>query len=494
LQSEDRKSARVQLRYVPNDQLELRLGADITRDDQDTILNQLGSTASFGGPFFNPDRFKVNTDQPNTTERDMEGLDLTVLYNLASGHQLTSITAWRDVEITVFSDIDQIPVDVFRSGPFTDNAEQFTQELRLSSPEDAALDYVLGIYYYQQDAEALRRIYAQGTPLFFTDGPVDTTALAAFANVNFDLSEALTLTAGLRVTDEEKEGNYTQSSQVAPFFNKNIPDLDISSTEISWTVAANYKWSDDVSGYLSASRGFKSGGFNVDPLATPSPLTAEELTFDPEFVTTYELGFKAELWENRARVSGAVFFSDYEDRQVAQFDSVGGIPTVITRNAGESEIQGIEFEFSIVPSDNWLIFGAASFLDGEYKEFRNATAAGADYSGNVTEKTPEWNLSLGAEYRVNLGDGEFSISPQISHVGETFLQADNGPFNVEDGYTIVDARVGYEFSDGRYGVFLWGKNLGDEDYKEFARQFQGSDQVLWGLPRTYGIQFTARLD
>ena len=494
LQSEDRKSARAQLRFVPNEKLEINVGADITKDEQDAILNQLGSEASFGGAFYNTDRLKVNTDQRNSTERDMVGTDLTIDYTLDSGHVLTSITAWRDVEITVFSDIDQTPVDILRSGPFTDNAEQFTQEFRIASPGGETFDYVLGAYYYKQEADALRRIYAGGTPLFFTDGPIDTDAIALFGNVDFNVSDALTITAGLRYTDEEKTGDYTQRSEVAPFFNKVIPDLKIDSDEISWTLSANLRWSDEVSTYATVARGFKSGGLNVDPLATPNPLTADDLAFDPEFVTTYELGLKSQFLDDRARISAAVFYTDYEDRQVSQFDEINGIPTVITRNAGESEIQGAEFEFSFAATSELYLYGSLSYLDGEYTDFRNATAAGADFTGNDTEKTPQYNLSLGAEYRFAVGEGEFSIAPQYSYLGETWLQPDNGAFNVEDGYGVFNIRAGYDTADGRYGIHLWGKNLGDTAYKEFARQFQGSDQVLWGAPRTYGIEFTARLD
>lgn len=494
LQSEDRKSGRAQLRFVPTEQLEINVGADITRDEQDAILNQLGSSASFGAGFYNSNRFKVNTDQRNSTKRDMVGSDLTIDYTMDSGHVLSSITAWRDVEITVFSDIDQTPVDRLRSGPFTDNAEQFTQEIRLASPGNEFLDYVVGVYYYEQEAEASRRIYAAGTPLFFTDGPVDTDAFAFFGNADFNVTDALTLTAGLRYTDEEKSGDYVQTSQIAPFFNKTISDLEVTSGEFSWTVSANYAVSDSVSTYATVSRGFKSGGFNVDPLATPTPLTAKDLTFNPEFVTTYELGFKSESADNRLRMSGAIFYTDYQDRQVSQFDEINGIPTVITRNAGESEIRGAEFEFSFAASQQWLLYGSASYLDGEYTDFRNATAAGADFTGNATEKTPEYNVSIGAEYRVSLDSLEFTFSPQYSYLGETWLQPDNGAFNVEDGYGIVNLRTGFSTGDGRYGIYLWGKNLADTEYKEFARQFQGSDQVLWGEPRTFGVEFTVRLD
>lgn len=494
LQGEDRKSARLQLRYLATDRLEFNFSADFTHDDQKAILNQLGSDAGFGAPFYNRDRFKVNTDQRNSIERDMYGLSLTADYAFDSGFQFTSITAFRDTDITVHSDIDQTPVDIFRSGPFTDDGEQLSQEFRLASPGGERIDYVAGLYFYWQDAAASRQIFASGTPLFFTDGPVDTTAYAAFANVNFNLSEAFTLTTGLRFTDEEKEGEYSQYSEVSPAFIKDIPDLETSSNEMSWTVSGNYKWSEEVSTYLSASRGFKSGGFNVDPLATPAPLTADDITFDPEFVTTYELGFKADLFDNLARVSGAVFYSDYEDRQVSQFETVGGIPTVITRNAGESEIEGAEFEFNFAPSDKWLLYGSVSYLDGKYTSFPGATTGGADYTGNTTEKTPRWSVNLGGEYRHPVAGGELSIAPQYSYAGLTYLQPDNGAFNVEAGYGLVNLRIGYRTLNDRYAVYLWGKNLSDSDYKEFTRQFQGSDQVLWGEPRTYGVEFVFNID
>lgn len=493
VQTEQRRAGRAQLRFVPTDSLEINLSADLTFDRQKTVLNQLGSNAAFGAGFFNPDRFLINTDQANSTERDLFGLSMNIDYTFDSGHKLTSITSYRDVEITVFSDIDQTPNDVFRSGPFTDFGEQFTQELRLTSPGEEFVDYVVGIFYYQQDAEALRRIFAGGNPIFFTDGPVDTTAIAGFGNINLNLSEQLTLTAGLRVTDEEKKGNYTQTSPVA-FFNKSFPALKVSSTEVSWTASANYKWTDDISTYVSASRGFKSGGFNVDPLATPAPLTADELTFAPEFVTTYEIGFKSDLYDNRLRISGALFYTDYEDRQVPQFEAVGGIPTVITRNAGKAEIKGAEFEFNFVPVEQLLLFGAISYLDGEYEEFIGATATGGDFSGNTTEKTPKWNINIGAEYRARVGNGTFIVAPQYSYLGRTYLQPDNGAFNVEGGYDVINLRVGYEIRDGKYGVYFWGKNLADEQYKEFARQFSGSDQVLWGEPRTYGVEFKANFN
>lgn len=491
LQSEQRRAALAQLRFVPSDNFEVVLSGDVTFDDQDTILNQLGSPAGFGAPYFSTDRFVVNTDQANSTERDMYGASLSATYSLDSGHTLTSITSYRDLEITVFSDIDQTPLDIFRSGPFTDNSEQITQELRLASPGDQFLDYVAGIYYYRQDANATRNIYQNGGPIFFTDGPVDTRSFAGFINATANFTDKLSLNGGVRVTYEKKEGSYIQVSPVG-VLNKDIPELRVSVTEPSWSASLNYRWTDSVSTYVSASNGFKSGGFNVDPLATPAPLTADEITFLPEFVTTYEFGFKSEFLEGKARLSGAVFYTDYKDRQVPQFEFVGGVPTVITRNAGEAEVKGFEVEFAAVPSDWFQFYGGISYLDGEYTKFAGATTGGADYTGNVTEKTPKWNVNLGAELRAPVGSSELVVAPQFAYLGETFLQPDNGPFNVEDGFIVFNVRAGVEFNDGAYGLYFWGKNLTDSVYKEFARQFGGSDQVLYGEPRTYGVEISAK--
>ncbi len=491
LQSEKRRAGLLQFQLKPNDALEIHLTGDYTQDKQNAVLNQLGSPAAFGAGYYNPDRFIVNSNRRNSIERDMYGMALSANYTTSSGHVLTSITSYRDVDITVYSDIDQIPIDTFHSGPFTDDFSQFTQELRISSPGQQFIDYLVGLYYFKQDATAERNIYSNGNPIFFTRGPLDTVSFAGFANVTANFTPKFAVTAGVRLTYEKKEGSYEQISPNPPF-NKNFPDLRISSTEPSWTLAANYKWTDEVSSFLSVSRGFKSGGFNVDPLATPAPLTAADITFDSEFVTSYEAGLKSDLFGGRLRFSMSVFYSEYKDRQVPQFETIGGIPTVITRNAGASEVKGFEAEFTAMANEWVMIFGGIGYLDGEYTEFSGATTGGANFTGNVTEKTPKWSANLGIDVRVPVGMGELTMSPQIAYVGRTYLQPDNLPFNVENGYTLLNVRVGYELHDGKYGLYFWGKNLTNATYKEFSRQFSGSDQVLFGEPRTYGIQAIAR--
>jgi iron complex outermembrane receptor protein len=491
LQSEKRRAVMGQLRLQPSEALDILISADYTRDDQDTILNQLGSNAAFGAGFFNPDRFIVNTNAQNSAERRLWGVSMNADYTLGSGHVISSITAYRDVALTVFSDIDQTPLEIFRSGPFTDDAKQFSQELRIASPGSQFVDYVFGAFFYRQDADASRQIFQNGNPLFATSGPVDTTSWAGFGNVTFNFTPKLSVSAGARLTYEKRTGNYVQASPVPPL-NKNFPLLEISSTEPTWTVAANYKWTDDISTYLTVGNGFKSGGFNVDPLATPAPLTAADITFKPEFVTSYEGGFKSVLMDGSVRLNGSIFFSKFTDRQVPQFETVGGVPTVITRNAGQSEVFGFELELNAFPTDWLRLSGGLGYLDGTYTQFVGATTGGSDFTGNKTEKTPQWTINLGADFDLPVGDGTVIFAPRFAYVGKTFLQPDNAPFNVEDGYALVNLRTGYEFGDGRYGIYLWARNLTNTQYKLFARQFAGSDQVLFGDPRTFGIEASVK--
>jgi iron complex outermembrane receptor protein len=130
-------------------------------------------------------------------------------------------------------------------------------------------------------------------------------------------------------------------------------------------------------------------------------------------------------------------------------------------------------------------------MDGKYTSFHNATSAGADYTGNTTENTPKYSVNLGADLKLPAWSGEWVVAPQLSYIGETYLQPDNLPFNTQGGYLLASARAGFDWRDGRYGLYAWGKNLTNARYKEFTRQFSGSDQVLWGEPLTYGVQFVA---
>lgn len=477
-QSQERRAARAQLRLVPSDALEMNFSVDFTKDDRDAVLNQVVTW----------DWMNVNVDQPNRDQRDMWGASANIEYQINDTWSFVSITGYRDVQIDVSSDIDQLPINIASSGPFTDDAELFTQEFRLAFDGGGPLRGILGFYYFDQEGASYRSITIAGNGLV-DDHRIETTSTAMFANVDYDLSDSLQLTLGARYTDETKDAFYNQTSAVFPTM---VFPLKVSDSALSWTTSLNKKWTEDLSTYVTVSRGFKSGGMDLD--TSTALLEPEALVYDPEYVTNYEVGLKADLFEGKARLTAAAFLSDYKDRQVTRFLTFGDNPVAVptTNNAGESEVKGLEIELQAIVTEQLTLWASAAFMDGEYTRFLNATPDGADFSGNTTERTPESFATLGAEYRIPFESGNVVIYADVSRSGAVELQADNLPIHRENGYTLVNARAGWEANEGAYGVYLWAKNITDEQYMEFSRSFLGNQQVLYGEPSMYGLEVNYR--
>lgn len=211
LNDEDRLGGRLQLRYRPSESLDVNLSLDKTRDRRLGVLNQMGSPAGAAAPYFTGNRFVVDADQRNVDSRDMWGATLGVDYEFSNGMTLTSITAFRDIDILVYSDVDQTPLDLFHSGPFTDDTTMYSQELRLVSSDDSALRYVAGLYYYYQDVGSFREVYINGSRAIVIDAGATTRSLAAFANVDYDFTDRLTATVGVRFGEDKKDGTLQQT-------------------------------------------------------------------------------------------------------------------------------------------------------------------------------------------------------------------------------------------------------------------------------------------
>ncbi len=494
LNDENRRGGRLQLRWLPTDQLEINVSADVTRDRRHAVLNQMNSTSGAAAPYYTGDRFEANTDQRNEDSRDMWGVSLTADYTLASGHVLTSISAVRDIQILVYSDIDQTPLDLFHSGPFTDNSRMFSQELRLVSPSDGPLTYVAGLYYFRQDSDGIRRVYIGGLLAngAINDAAVLTNSYAGYLNADYKLTDKLTLTGGIRYTQEKKSGEFLQ---IRPNLNYDFQDMRRKDSNWSWVGSLRYEFNENLTSYVSVSRGYKSGGFNLDTIGAPN-LIASDLTFAPEEVTNYELGIKGRSSDDLVRFNLAVFDLEYQDKQVSQFISTGAttIPSNQVTNAGRARIRGFEADATLKPCAGFTLTATAAYLDAKYTRFDSAASIGGvllSYAGNRIERTPDWTASATAEYRHAMDHGDLVLSGTASYTGDVHLQADNLDRNFENGYLLFDARVGYEMENG-FSLSLWGKNLGKKDYRTFARVFAGLDQAVYGEPRTYGIDLRYR--
>jgi iron complex outermembrane receptor protein len=227
-------------------------------------------------------------------------------------------------------------------------------------------------------------------------------------------------------------------------------------------------------------------------------ITPDIATWDPEIAFNYEIGVKSEWLDNRLRLNGALFYTQFEDFQVLQ--NVPAEVSVLVSNAAEVEAQGLELEFTGILTDNFMVNGSASFIQSEYADYQGApcaysTQAGCvgglqDLSGETLDHAPEISFSLGGEYRQGLtmvNGAELFARLDVVYSGEQNLYVLLPEDTEQDAYAVLNGRIGLEAVD-QWKVTLWGKNLADEDYLTAADTAgDGGLSQIPALPRTYGM-------
>ena len=242
--------------------------------------------------------------------------------------------------------------------------------------------------------------------------------------------------------------------------------------------------------YVSASRGFKSGGF--DGRAASAAAAAP---YDPETAWSYEVGLKSTLFDRRLVANVAAFWNDYTDLQLSSFtaNATGGFQALFT-NAGAATIRGIEVELTARPVEPLTINAALGYLDGQYDEYIGP--GGVDISDKrKLVNAPEWSGRLGGSYAFDLGDyGTLTLGADASYRSKTYPTVSSSEVVAQKGYTLLDAYARWEEAQGRYYAELGGKNLTDERYVEHAFDLSdslGYQLAYYGAPRT--VRFTLGL-
>jgi len=305
-----------------------------------------------------------------------------------------------------------------------------------------------------------------------------------FGEANFDFTEKLSLTVGLRYTDEEKSflpdqiiyQNYFAGSGHpmldAPFMqagSRILPHLkkETNISESTPLINLAYRWNEEVMTYISYSEGFKSGGFSqrvfppqVAGATAPAGTSDLDLIpdFDPEFAEVYEVGFKYNGWNNRLRLNGAIFHTEYDDLQVQVFTSVAPV----TKNAASATITGWELEMNILPAENWFVEASYGWLNPRYDDLDSAETLFG--SGNEFERTAERtaNISIGHELETDFGN--FIGRIDWSYRSREYMDAFNTELIAQESYDLVNANINWTSPSGDWEIMLNAKNLTDEDY------------------------------
>lgn len=548
------------IEYSPGDRWFFKIAADRLEDESNGRCGSRFANNTVAGPngeFF-PATDNVFDSQCGITELqnvETHGYSFTAKYDVSDALSFKYVFAEREGNTQTFIDFDGTPLDSFDIPAFYDD-EQTTHELQVNFTNDF-IAIVGGLYYYDGTAAgAFDALFGQFSPTGVlsgtqfsnaVSGEVDTESSAIYINANINLSSSLTLTLGGRYTNDEKAadvnraflltsnsfpGTTNQGSGISfgdPAFDVVTSirtDFNKEDTNDDWnqfTPSVKLGWdaNDDVMIYGSYARGFKSGGFDMRADAIVEPNAAEG--YDPETVDTFEIGLKSQLFNDRLRMNINIFHSDYQDQQVtvqapapppAFFSS-----TVV--NAGESTIQGIEFESTLQITDDLVANFAFGYLDAEFEEVTELIPVGVDASGNPileevnranrvetvnrntnepiiiepwgAQNAPELTGQLGLSYYLNVGDwGTFAFNTALSYRDDVRMFESVTSVIDQEAYSLWDAGVIWNSVDDHWTASLHAKNITDKEYRTGGYNFPataGEDAILgfYGDPRTWTL-------
>jgi outer membrane receptor protein involved in Fe transport len=355
-----------------------------------------------------------------------------------------------------------------------------------------------------------------------------TDSLALFTNNSFRATEQLELTLGLRYTMEEKSvdtlytnpngaggcgtvlGRYNAFGQPAallpllgavcvlptsdPAFNLLRTSQSREEEELTGTVKAAYRFNEDLLTYASYARGYKAGGFNLDRARKGFGVAETNTSFEPEFVDSYELGLKSELFNNSLLANATLFHQTFENFQLNTFTGVSfivaSIPEVVSR--------GVDADFIyITPVEGLTLNGGITYAETQYGDFTPSAGVSARLPGSRLSFAPLYSLSLSGTYERPVGNGlllRTSLSGKYSSSYNT--GSDLAPEKVQNGFTVVNGRVGIGTEDGRYTLEAFANNLFDEDYFQVAfdaplqnEATRPAVNAFLGAPRLFGVTF-----
>ncbi len=418
-----------------------------------------------------------------------------------------SITSFRKAKEFLSYEGDHTDLN-WLAFPINIKDRQITQEFQLKSQASSKISWILGLFYINSrtnvdvaingDALTLNGLASQNL-----NSVQKIESWAPFAQATFPVVDDKTnITLGVRYTKDRVEGQGRQSITplVGPDFPA-APDYNETFNFDKWTykVSLDHNFTDDIMAYATWSRGYKSGTFNTIPVAA-APTR-------PETVTSYEAGLKMMLFDRRVRANFAVFRNDIKDPQVQLVQLVdtpaGPTPLVAFANAKKARTKGVEFDSTILVTDQLRLDLSGQYLWAKFLDFDNApfnvpiftspwgvTLATGDASGNRLSQTPKWKLNAGFNYDVPTSFGQFTLAGQMSYRSSLTWDPDN--ILTEPKLTLFNASISFkpEFND-RLTFRLWGANLSNEKY--FNNQIPQTDTPAGDLggvgdPRTYGVE------
>jgi iron complex outermembrane receptor protein len=459
-------------------------------------------------------------DDLNTMET--RGISAKLNWDLGFG-ELIAISDYKDYDKLMGMDVDSAPMNQLTVW-FGAEVEQYTQEIRLQG-ETQNLRWVTGGFYMHAEydiaqgfkagnnSNLLLPITAEQEGDYPAFAQQETDNLSLFAQFDYDLSDTLLLTAGLRVMQEEKDYDYALDIVVygpgavpadrwATGLNighygdlvPGHPDTHFSddTSDTLWTGKIQLDWTptSDLLVYAGINRGVKAGGFNA-PIdfggAQRSP-GGYEYAYDEEVLMAYEVGFKSTLFEGSTRINGSVYYYDYSDYQGYVFAGVSG--NVVNY---DSTVAGAEFELITTPADGLDLMLTASYIDATVDDVEVAPGL---YRDREPSYVPPLQVSGLARYAWDAFGGELALQAEFSYSDRFYYTLRNYTSHQLDSYTTGNLRLSYVTEDSKWEVDAFVENVTDEEYGIMGFDislFCGCSEVAAGTPRWWGVSVRRNL-
>ncbi|MCL4716351.1 MAG: TonB-dependent receptor [Hyphomonadaceae bacterium] len=413
---------------------------------------------------------------------------------------LVAISAYQSADRDAYENTDVSPINMLEIH-YNSHSHAFTQELRVQSNDPAApLRWVAGVFYMDETIEdnstqdVLRALRAPtvGNPLgidpmnniavYGYPYTQQTESLAVFGQADYNLTERLIGTFGLRWSEDTRDFDYRSEIEFGL-----IPILNYRAEEsfAAWSgrLGLRYELTPDSNVYATYSRGFKSGGF-FGGLAT----TFDQLEpYDNEQLDAYEIGFKGLFFDRALRLSTSAFYYDYQDQQVFALALRSGVTTLILNNAGSSTAYGGEVEASWRPTDNFDIQAGVSLLHAEFDEF---ISEGQDYGGNRLPQAPELTFNASMSYAAPLPTGdEIVLNADTTYSSKIYFDNSNAERLSQGAVWNMNGQVSWRSGRSGLEAGVFARNLFDEDWIVAVSPIEslGVDLLTYNRPRSVGV-------
>lgn len=572
LNDRDRFTIRGQLMWEPSADLNIRVIADYSEVDENCCWpvrntnNPLNAfvnvplAAAIGSNVIDPpdvDNLRVAANGDLIFDAEDFGISGEINWQLGN-ITVTSITAYRDYQDLNTKDNDFTGVDILTNTDTLPEVSIVSEEFRIAGVSEdigigQSLDWVVGFYYANEKVQRTREFtwgpqitsfpfFAPGLfgnipgRAFYDEFSQEVDTIAGFGHITIDINDKLSLTGGVRYTNDDKNASHRgqTGNAMAPFNNLPLAvvhdfDAKREDSEATGTASIQYQATDNVMGFFTYSRGYKSGGislnrdaagnalgfghpvFGCPPGGTPVPASPfcafppGDPTFDPEFADHYEIGFKSTLFNNRMRLNASLWKTEFEGLQLQTLRPDGSFQVI---NVSGATSQGIEADVNIAATDYLDVFFAVQFLDADFDDNAPALTPGLPPMGG--EDLPfasDITGNVGANLNLPIGDSgwNFFLNGNLFFRSEYFSFTEPDPARTQKSHELLSLRGGVSSPDGQWELAVWCRNCTDERYKysDFAIPFDGAILAppgtplgtLWshyGSPRFVGVTGTFR--